>query len=36
MNVDSVIFDVLLNVKKAGKKICLISNADIIDAMNWV
>lgn len=35
MNVDSVILDVLLNLKKAGKKICLISNADVIDVMYW-
>lgn len=35
MNVDSVILDVILNLKKDGKKICLISNADIIDAMHW-
>ena len=30
-----MILDVLLDIKKNGKKICLISNADIIDVMYW-
>ncbi|WP_297430104.1 HAD family hydrolase [Clostridium sp.] len=35
INIDSTILDVLLDIKKNGKKICLISNADIIDVMHW-
>ena len=35
INVDPIIIDVLLDIKKNGKKICLISNADIIDVMYW-
>lgn len=33
--VDFSIIDVLLNLKKNGKKVCLISNADIIDVKHW-
>lgn len=29
------IINVLLNLKKSGQKICLISNADIIDVSHW-
>lgn len=35
MDVDLKILDALLDLKKKGKKICLISNADIIDVMDW-
>ncbi|BCZ46034.1 hypothetical protein psyc5s11_21010 [Clostridium gelidum] len=35
IDVDITIIDVLLDIKKKGKKLCLISNADIIDVMNW-
>lgn len=35
INVDPIILEVLLNLKRSGKKICLISNADIIDVMYW-
>lgn len=35
MNVDPVIIDVLLHIKKKQKKICLVSNADVIDVMYW-
>lgn len=35
IDVDFTIFDVLLDIKKSGKKICLLSNADIIDVMHW-
>jgi len=33
--IDFSIIDVLLNLKKNGKKVCLISNADIIDVKHW-
>jgi putative hydrolase of the HAD superfamily len=33
--VDINIINVLLNLKKRGQKICLISNADIIDVSHW-
>ena len=35
IDVDFTILDVLLDIKKSGMKICLISNADIIDVMHW-
>ncbi|MGH4122837.1 MAG: HAD family hydrolase [Clostridium sp.] len=35
IDVDFTILDVLLDIKKSGKKICLLSNADIIDVMHW-
>lgn len=35
IDIDFTILDVLLDIKKNGKKICLISNADIIDVMHW-
>jgi putative hydrolase of the HAD superfamily len=35
IEVDLNIIDILLNLKKSGKKICLISNVDIIDVMHW-
>lgn len=35
INVDPTIIDVLLEIRKNGKKICLLSNADIIDVMHW-
>ncbi|MGL4108908.1 HAD family hydrolase [Clostridium sp. LP20] len=35
IEVDSEIINVLLKIKENGKKICLISNADIIDVMYW-
>lgn len=35
IDVDLAILDVLLDIKKNGKKICLISNADIIDVKHW-
>ncbi|HCQ88643.1 MAG TPA: haloacid dehalogenase [Clostridium sp.] len=35
IDVDSTILDVLSDIKKNGKKICLLSNADIIDVMHW-
>lgn len=35
IDVDPAIIDVLLDIKKNGKKICLLSNADIIDVMHW-
>ena len=35
IEVDNTIMDVLLDIKKSGKKLCLISNADIIDVMHW-
>ncbi|WP_461615390.1 HAD family hydrolase [Clostridium sp. Marseille-QA1073] len=35
IDVDSTILDVLADIKKNGKKICLLSNADIIDVMHW-
>jgi len=35
INVDPTIIDVLLEIRKRGKKICLLSNADIIDVMHW-
>lgn len=35
IDVDSTVLDVLSHIKNSGKKICLISNADIIDVMHW-
>lgn len=35
IDIDPIIFSVLLDIKENGKKICLISNADIIDIMYW-
>lgn len=35
IDIDFIILDVLLDLKKNGKKICLISNADVIDVMHW-
>lgn len=35
VDVDLTILEVLLEIKKNGKKICLISNADVIDVMHW-
>lgn len=35
IDIDFTILEVLLAIKKTGKKICLISNADIIDVMHW-
>lgn len=35
IDVDTVILEVLSDIKKNGKKICLLSNADIIDVMHW-
>ncbi|OOM73891.1 pyrophosphatase PpaX [Clostridium puniceum] len=35
IEVDSKILDVLINLKKSGKRICLISNADVIDVKYW-
>jgi putative hydrolase of the HAD superfamily len=35
VEVDLTILDVLSDIKKNGTKICLISNADIIDVMYW-
>lgn len=35
MDIDFTIQDVLLDIKKSKKKICLVSNADIIDVMHW-
>lgn len=35
IDVDDTVIDVLLDIKKKGKKLCLISNADIIDVMHW-
>ena len=35
IDIDSTIIDVLSDIKKNGKQICLISNADIIDVMHW-
>lgn len=35
IDVNPTIVDVLLDIKKKGKKICLLSNADIIDVMHW-
>ncbi|MCB2314119.1 HAD-IA family hydrolase [Clostridium tagluense] len=35
IDVDFTILDVLLDIKKSGKKICLLSNADIMDVMHW-
>lgn len=35
LDVDPIILEVLLSLKKNGKKICLISNADVIDVMHW-
>ncbi|MFT8352849.1 HAD family hydrolase [Clostridium saccharoperbutylacetonicum] len=35
IDVDSKVLNTLLEIKKSGKKLCLISNADIIDVMCW-
>lgn len=35
IDVEPTILDVLLDIKKNGKKLCLISNSDIIDVMHW-
>ena len=35
IDVDSTIINVLSDIKKNGKKLCLISNVDIIDVMHW-
>lgn len=35
IDIDYIIHGVLLNIKKSKKKICLVSNADIIDVMHW-
>lgn len=35
IDVDLTILDVLLDIKKKGTKLCLLSNADIIDVMHW-
>ncbi|EST11886.1 HAD family hydrolase [Sporolactobacillus laevolacticus] len=35
INVNPIILDVLSDLKKSKKKLCLISNADVIDAMYW-
>lgn len=35
IDVDYKIINALLDIKKSGKKLCLISNADIIDVMYW-
>lgn len=34
-NVDRTILETISDLKKAGKKICLVSNADTIDVMYW-
>ena len=34
-DVDDKVINALLDIKKSGKKLCLISNADIIDVMYW-
>lgn len=33
--VDSKVLQVLSDIKKSGKRLCLISNADVIDVMYW-
>lgn len=35
IDVDDTVIEVLLDLKKQKKKLCLISNADIIDVMFW-
>lgn len=35
IDVDTAILDVLSDIKKAGKRLCLISNVDIIDVIHW-
>jgi len=35
VEIDSKILSVLSDIKKSGKKLCVISNADIIDVMHW-
>jgi len=35
IDVDFTILDVLSEIKKNGKKICLISNVDVIDVKHW-
>ncbi|ADL52473.1 HAD family hydrolase [Clostridium cellulovorans] len=34
-NIDNNILKVILELKNSGKKLCLISNADVIDVMHW-
>lgn len=34
-DVDYRVLEVLLDIKKSGKRLCLISNADVIDVMYW-
>lgn len=34
-DVDYKILEVLSDIKKSGKRLCLISNADVIDVMYW-
>lgn len=35
VDVDSKVLQVLSDIKKSGKRLCLISNADVIDVMYW-
>nr|WP_204988040.1 HAD-IA family hydrolase [Sporolactobacillus pectinivorans] len=35
IDVDAAILRALSDLKKSGKKLCLISNSDVIDAMHW-
>lgn len=35
IDIDYKVINSLLDVKKSGKKLCLVSNADIIDVMYW-
>lgn len=35
IDVDCKVLEVLSDIKKRGKRLCLISNADVIDVMNW-
>ena len=35
IDVDLTIIDVLIDIKKMGMRLCLLSNADIIDVMHW-
>jgi putative hydrolase of the HAD superfamily len=34
-DVDYKVLETLSDIKKSGKRLCLISNADVIDVMNW-
>lgn len=34
-DVDCKVLEVLSDIKKSGKRLCLISNADVIDVMHW-